>query len=222
MAARRSPYRQSVFINCPFDKQYWPLFEALVFTVIACEFRPRCALKELDSGTVRLERVVRIIRSCRLAVHDLSRVELSGRHSLPRFNMPFELGLDIGCRKFGRRQFGQKRILILDAKRYRYQAFISDISGQDIQTHNNVPDILIQRVRDWLRVNSGRSALPGQRHITRSFRGFTGSLPENCRENGLDRKNLLFIDYAWLARIWVEAETNTAVQQARHPTAAEA
>jgi len=152
------------------------------------------------------EKVVRIIRSCRLAVHDLSRVELSGRRSLPRFNMPFELGLDIGCRRFGRREFGKKRILILDSKRHRYQAFISDISGQDIHTHNNVPDNLIRRVRDWLRVNSARSSLPGQRHIARLFRAFTRSLPENCRENGLDRKNLLFVDYVWLARIWIEAE----------------
>jgi len=210
MAARQKRYRQSVFINCPFDNQYWPLFEALVFTVIACEFEPRCALEELDSGTVRLEKVVRIIRSCRLAVHDLSRVELSGRRSLPRFNMPFELGLDIGCRRFGPRQFGKKRILILDSKRHRYQAFISDISGQDIHTHNNVPDNLIRHMRDWLRVNSGRSALPGPRHITRSFRAFTRSLPENCRENGLDRKNLLFVDYVWLARIWIEAEREPA------------
>ena len=211
MAARRDRYRQSVFINCPFDNQYWPLFEALVFTVIACGFRPRCALEELDSGTVRLEKVLRIIRSCRLAVHDLSRVELSGRRSLPRFNMPFELGLDIGCRRFGRRKFGKKRTLILDSKRYRYQAFISDISGQDIHTHNNVPDNLIRRVRDWLRVNSGRSSLLGQRHIAHSFRAFTRSLPENCRQNGLDRKNLLFIDYVWLARIWIEAEREPAV-----------
>jgi len=124
MAGFEQRYRQSVFINCPFDNQYWPLFEALVFTVIACGFEPRCALEELDSGTVRLEKILRMIRSCRLAVHDLSRVELS-RRSLPRFNMPFELGLDIGCRQFGRRRFGSKRMLILDSKRHRYQAFIS-------------------------------------------------------------------------------------------------
>lgn len=211
MAARKNRYRQSVFINCPFDRQYWPLFEALVFTVIACEFQPRCALEELDSGTVRLDTIVRIIRSCRLAIHDLSRVELSGRHSLPRFNMPFELGLDIGCRRFGHRQFGEKRILILDSKRYRYQAFISDISGQNIHTHNNVPDNVIRRVRDWLRVNSRRSLLPGQRHIARSFRAFTKSLPEYCRQTGLDRKDLLFVDYVRLTQIWIETETAAAV-----------
>ena len=70
-----------------------------------------------------------------------------------------------------------------------------------------MPGQLIRRVRDWLRVHSGRPLLPGQRHIARSFRAFTKSLPENCRQNGLDRKNLLFIDYVWLARIWVEAES---------------
>lgn len=209
MAARRNRYPQSVFINCPFDKQYWPLFEALVFTIIACEFQPRCALEELDSGTVRLDTIVRIIRSCRLAIHDLSRVELSGRHSLPRFNMPFELGLDVGCRRFGR--FKEKRILILDSKRYRYQAFISDISGQNILTHNNVPDNVIRRVRDWLRLNSRRSLLPGQRHIARSFRAFTDSLPDYCHQTGLDRRDLLFIDYVRLAQIWIETETSAAV-----------
>lgn len=206
MAVRSRRYRQSVFINCPFDNQYWPLFEALVFTVIACGFKPRCALEELDSGTVRLNKIVRILRSCRLAVHDLSRIELSGRRSLPRFNMPFELGLDIGCCKFDRRRFGNKRFLILDSKRHRYQAFISDISGQEIHSHGNIPDHLIRRVRDWLRVNSRRSSFPGQRHIARSFRAFTGSLPENCRKNGLDRRNLLFVDYVRLARIWIQAE----------------
>lgn len=211
MPARRDQFRHSVFINSPFDNQYWPLFEALVFTVIACGFKSRCALEELDSGTVRLEKIVRIIRSCRLAVHDLSRIELSGRRALPRFNMPFELGLDIGCRRFGRQQYGKKRTLILDSKRYRYQAFISDISGQDIHTHNNVPDNLIRRVRDWLRVNTRRSSLPGQRHIAGSFRSFTKSLPENCRKTGLDRKNLLFVDYVRLAKIWIETEKEPAV-----------
>jgi len=82
-------FGQSVFINCPFDRQYYPLFEALVFTVLACGLHPRCALEELDSGTVRLEKIQKIIRSCRFAIHDLSRVELSGPRSLPRFNMPF-------------------------------------------------------------------------------------------------------------------------------------
>jgi hypothetical protein len=38
----RSDYKWNVFINCPFDEQYKPLFEALVFAVFDCGFRALC------------------------------------------------------------------------------------------------------------------------------------------------------------------------------------
>lgn len=125
--------------------------------------------------------------------------------------MPFELGLDIGCRASAASPLKRKGVLILDSKRDRYQAFISDMSGQDIQTHRNAPIRLIGRVRAWLRVASRDSSLPGEVRISRSFRAFTRSLPENCRENGLDRKSLLFVDYVWLAKIWIAAEREAVV-----------
>jgi hypothetical protein len=42
--------RKPVFINCPFDRDYLPLFHALVFTVARCGFTPRCALEVVDSA----------------------------------------------------------------------------------------------------------------------------------------------------------------------------
>lgn len=57
MARRSVSFAASVFINCPFDNEYQPIFEAVVFTVVACGFTPRCALEELDSGTVRLKKI---------------------------------------------------------------------------------------------------------------------------------------------------------------------
>jgi hypothetical protein len=36
--------KRQIFINCPFDKDYWPLMQALVFAVHACGFAPRCVL----------------------------------------------------------------------------------------------------------------------------------------------------------------------------------
>ena len=41
-----------VFLNCPFDDQYKPIFEALVFTIHACGFTARCALE--DGGSERV------------------------------------------------------------------------------------------------------------------------------------------------------------------------
>lgn len=195
-----------MFVNCPFDRAYWSLFEAMVSTVVACGLRPRCALEELDSGTVRLDRISRLVESCGLAIHDLSRGETSGRRSLPRFNVPFELGLDLGCRRFGSGPLRGKRMLILDARRYRYQAFLSDIAGQDIQTHNGSARTLVKRVRAWLRVCTNDGGLPGEVTIGRWLRGFARQLPESCRRAGLDRRNLLFVDYVRLAEAWVAAE----------------
>jgi len=33
-------YEQNVFINCPFDDDYAPLFEAIVFAINDAGFRP--------------------------------------------------------------------------------------------------------------------------------------------------------------------------------------
>ena len=49
--------------------------------------------------------------------------------------MPLELGLFLGAKRFGRGEQKSKTCLILDVERYRYQKFISDISGQDIAAH---------------------------------------------------------------------------------------
>jgi hypothetical protein len=49
-------YDKSVFINCPFDRAYKPLLDAIVFAVFDCGFRPRCALEIEDGGQVRMEK----------------------------------------------------------------------------------------------------------------------------------------------------------------------
>jgi hypothetical protein len=83
---------KQVFINCPFDPGYRATFDAIVFAVLHCGFEPRSALEAGGSGQQRFDRLLVLIGACPLAIHDLSRVELSGKN-LPRFNMPFELGL---------------------------------------------------------------------------------------------------------------------------------
>src|SRR5262249_48867536 len=120
-------YDKSVFINCPFDRGYKPLFEAIVFTVFDCGFRPRCALETEDSGQVRMEKIFDLIANSRLAINDLCRVDLDSTTNLPRFNMPLELGIFLGAQRYGQGRQKKKCCLILDRERYRYRAFISDI-----------------------------------------------------------------------------------------------
>jgi hypothetical protein len=89
-----APPSASVFINCPFDDQYQPIFEAIVFGISACGFLPRCAKELPDGGDIRIDNICQLIRDCDYSVHDISRTEVADQpYQLPRFNMPLELGL---------------------------------------------------------------------------------------------------------------------------------
>lgn len=118
-----------VFINCPFDDGYAPIFNALIFVIFDLGFVARCARESDDSGEVRLSKIESIIEQCKFGIHDISEVKLDTVNQLPRFNMPLELGLFFGCKRFGGQKQKQKLSLILDIEPYRYQKFISDISA---------------------------------------------------------------------------------------------
>ena len=90
---------RAVFVNAPFDPAYAPLFEALVFTIQASGYKVRCALEENDSGDIRRDQLARLIGESPRLIHDLSRIE-RGVAELPRFNMPFELGMAMGAKRF--------------------------------------------------------------------------------------------------------------------------
>src|SRR5712691_901091 len=147
-------YNRNVFINCPFDSAYAPIFEAIVFAVQDAGFRPKCARERLDSSQVRLQKIVDLISTARFSIHDLSRTELDDANALPRFNMPLELGIDLGCKAFSRKHMS-KSLLIFDSEKYRFQKYVSDLAGQDIHHHANDPKTAVTRVRDWLRTESG-------------------------------------------------------------------
>ncbi len=196
-------YDKSVFINCPFDQDYKPLFEAIVFTVFDCGFQPRCALETEDGGQVRMEKIFHLIANSKLGINDLSRVDLDSATNLPRFNMPLELGIFLGAQRFGQRRQKEKRCLILDRERYRYRAFISDIAGQDIREHSDGPTRAIRVVRDWLRGQTSDPGMPGWRVVAERYQAFRAELPELCRESKLDEDDLIWVEYTDLVWTWL-------------------
>jgi len=199
-------YNENVFINCPFDTEYKPLFNAIVFAVFDCGFIVRCALEEEDASQIRLEKIYGIIADCRYAIHDISRTELDTKSGLPRFNVPLELGLFLSAKKFGSGAQRKKKCLILDREPQRYQRFISDISGQDVQAHNNDPEAVISIVRNWLRTASGRVTIPGGTTICEHHQMFMSDLPAMCRQLHLNPSELIFNDYAWLVSEWLKVQ----------------
>ena len=143
--------KRDVFINCPFSEDYLEHFRATVFTVVRSGFKPRCALETDDGAQNRFDKICEIIADCRLGMHDISKTEPDRKSKLPRFNMPLELGVFLAAKKFGGPKQSRKRCIIFDSEQYRYQAFISDIAGQDIHSHSGNVTILISKLASWLR-----------------------------------------------------------------------
>src|SRR5260370_32487088 len=94
---------------------------------------------------IRLHKIIELIASSRFSIHDLSRTSLDEANVLPRFNMPLELGIDLGCKAFNP-ECPDKSLLIFDSEQYRFQKFVSDLSGQDIHQHGNNARTAVIRV----------------------------------------------------------------------------
>ena len=170
-----------VFINCPFDREYFQCFEALAFTIAVAGYEPVCALQDDDFGDVRLSKLKSMIERCDRSVHDLSRTE-SSPQGLPRFNMPFELGMTIGALTYGGARQRRKRVLVMVKERYDMAKFLSDAAGQDPQAHDGSPARVITIVRNHLRhyysPDGVLKALPGPQYLIALFSDFKRDLPK--------------------------------------------
>jgi len=197
-----SEYERQVFLNCPFDAQYQDLFEAITFAVFDCGFRPRCAREADDGSQIRIAKIFEIIESCRFGIHDLSRTEPDPESHLPRFNMPLELGVFLGAKRFGQGRQRQKICLILDREPYRYQRFISDIADQDVHPHGGSAASAIHCVRDCLRSASPRVNMPGGDAIGERHAVFSRDLPSIRASLRLSRERLTFADLIWTISEW--------------------
>lgn len=203
----KPPASKAVFVNCPFDDGFKPILRAIVFTVIASGYHPRSGLDATDGADVRLGKIAAMIGECDWGIHDLSRVEVEDG-GVPRFNMPMELGIHLGARLFGEGRHRRKRALILEAQPHRYDAALSDISGQDIEVYGNDPDQAIRCVRNWLSDHRPRNAVPlpgvaAMQADYRLFREEVGALLAARRLDPLDA--LTHSDFMFAVRDWIES-----------------
>ncbi|WP_421567101.1 hypothetical protein [Stenotrophomonas sp. PD6] len=194
-----------VFINCPFSDDFRPLFHCAIFTVLACGFLPRSALEAADGCEVRIDKITRLIKECQYSIHDLSAVQLDGINELPRFNMPFELGMVIGSKRFGGARFANRSALIMEHTRFTSQKCLSDIAGQDLTAHNGVPKRVSRIIRTWLAQESRRNDLPGDRRVFTAYEAFAAELPSMCASQGLEYEGLSYADFLGLAQVWLNA-----------------
>ena len=171
----RGPNR-NVFVNCPFDADFRPCFEALLFTIAASGYKARCALEDADGANIRFDKLRKLIRESRRTIHDLSRIEL-GTNALPRFNMPFELGLAIGAKYFGGPKLRRNSALIMVRKDYVLNAYLSDLGGNDPVAHNDSPNEVIRAVTRYLHATPQGRVLRGAQSTIARFERFKETLP---------------------------------------------
>jgi hypothetical protein len=151
--------------------------------------KPRIALEELDSGSPRIHKIVHLIASSKYAIHDLSRLRARKAGEYYRLNMPFELGVDVGCRLFGNVQRRKKRCLILETERYRYQAALSDLSNSDIAVHGGEAENVVTEVRNWL---DGQLQLrsPGPSQVWGAFLDFMADNYNALKKRGFSESDI--------------------------------
>ncbi len=160
-----------------------------MFTLVYLGYVPRIASESLDSGKPRIEKIVQLITESKFSIHDLSRLQSSERDEFYRLNMPFELGIDFGCRSFAEGDAKFKRFLILEKERYRYQRALSDLSGSDISNHNDEPEDIVHAVRNWFRGMSSRKP-PSSTVIWEDFNEFMADFYQAREEQGYKDKDL--------------------------------
>jgi hypothetical protein len=122
-----------VFLNVPYDRKFERLYLAYISGISAFGLVPRATLG-IPTEMRRLDRIMKLLRTCQFSLHDLSRVELDRTPPrTPRFNMPFELGLSVAWTLAGSRRHTW---FVLESQNYRLSKSLSDLNGSDVHVHN--------------------------------------------------------------------------------------
>ena len=201
-------FPKSVFVNCPFDKDHDSLLKALLYTVSTLGFMPRIATERADSGEQRVQKICELIAECKYSIHDLSRIAASEAGEFYRLNMPFELGVDYGSRRFGASPFDAKRFIILASTRYDYMRALSDLNGVDIEAHGDDPRTLIRKIRNWLCTAAAVANGPSPSAIWYDYADFSAALYTRLKAQQFsdeDIHELPVVEYLEYVHRWLTA-----------------
>lgn len=200
-------FETNVFINCPFDNDYRSMLRPIVFCIYRLGFQPRIASERLDGNEPRIEKIIELIEGSKYGIHDLSRIKARKAGELFRLNMPLELGIDLGCKRFGGQPWSDKKCLIMETERYRYQAALSDLSSSDIVAHGDEPLEAFTAVRNWLD-QEARLDADGPARLWDQFTDFMADNDDALIARGFSRRDIDRLPVSTLMRsmeAWVAA-----------------
>jgi hypothetical protein len=168
--------RPAVFLNIPYDMQFHRLCLAYICGVASFGLIPRATLE--IPGARRLDRILELIEECPFSLHDLSRVQLSSpTPRVPRFNMPFELGLAVEWQ----RQSREHAWYVFETQEYRSHRSLSDLAGTDVYIHGGtIEGVLTQLSNAFIR----ERRKPSFSEMMRVYRTVRAALPSILARSG--------------------------------------
>jgi hypothetical protein len=174
---RRRRERYSVFLNVPYDTAFENLYLAYIAGLSAFGLIPRATIENPTSQR-RLERILKLIQECAYSIHDLSRVQLNTRAPrVPRFNMPFELGLAVAQNARNRREAWY----ICETVRHRVSKSLSDLDGTDVRIHGGTVRGVFGALWD---VFEQKTRQPSVQEMYRTYLVLRRNLPTIMRQAG--------------------------------------
>ena len=206
-------FEKNVFINCPFDDKYLELLHPNLFALIYLGFSPRIASERSDSGEQRIDKICELIGESKYSIHDLSRLQSKKKKEYFRLNMPFEMGIDYGIRKFGKGCYQEKKFLILSKARFDYAKAISDLSGVDIKSHEEEAIKVIRAVRNWLKQYMP-GTIPAPQVIWEQFNYFMEDFHDKRKDEGFSDDDIYEITSSQLGEFveyieeWIRQKRN--------------
>jgi hypothetical protein len=163
--------RKAVFVNAPFDSAYEPLFVTLIGMITFLDYNPHCVLEVRETGEGRLQRIYDLMRTCRISIHDMSRIGAP-----VRFNMPFELGLAVSLKLAEPQEY---EVIVLDSVAHRMDRRLSDFKGRDLFIHHGTCDGMIAALLDAFQ--SQRSDASELRKGARDLRTYARNIKRALR-----------------------------------------
>ena len=175
---RSGPERYWVFLNIPYDRQFENLYLAYIAGLSTFGLIPRATL-EIPTSQRRLDRILKLIEECGYSIHDLSRVQLDRRRPrVPRFNMPFELGLAVAHAASHR----QHAWYVCEAVSHRVDKSLSDLGGTDVRIHGGTIRGVFAALCDVF-VRKGQQ--PSVQEMYRIYRVLRRTLPRIMKQAGV-------------------------------------
>jgi hypothetical protein len=174
---RRSADRYFVFLNVPYDSGFEKLYLAYIAGLSAFGLIPRATL-EIPTSQRRLERILELIQQCAYSIHDLSRVQVDANAPrVPRFNMPFELGLAVA------QDVVRKKATwyVCETVPYRITKSLSDLNGTDVRIHSGTVNGVFSALCD---IFARRTRQPSVQEMYRIYLALRRSLPTLMRQAG--------------------------------------